>query len=312
MVVHRMRTGAWFRTTARLLVAVGAFAASAANAQLQLPGAIGGGAPHASAPHESGGTTGGGASGAPPYVPPKPVVIEAPGEDSISGHVLSHDGAKGEMTFDKTGSGLSLSKLKLVGGKISKPGQACTVDVPLATPLSLNAAGRPAGAIRYGVPLPACPFNIDILNGAALVTSPGPTCDFPTDDCKVSPGGLWGPHAAEITPKRAKDLEHERVRWETTMRANFRALLKRAGKDRTAVKSVAREQAAFSSEREMTCRDYEQETVHGFCSTQVTEARALALLAQFGPLAATHEHKHASRPKKGSAASPESDTAAQP
>ena len=130
-----------------------------------------------------------------------------------------------------------------------------------------------------------------------MVTSRAPTCDFAQADCRVSPGGLWGPHAVDITPKRAKDLEHERVRWETTMRANFRALLKKAGKDRFAVKSVAKEQAAFSSEREMTCRDYDQETVHGFCSTQVTEARALALMAQFGPFSPSQSRRHAARPK---------------
>ena len=68
------------------------------------------------------------------------------------------------------------------------------------------------------------------------------------------------------------------------MRANFRAVLRKAGKDRTAVKAIAKEQAAFSSEREMTCRDYAQETVHGFCSTQITQARALALMAEFGTM----------------------------
>jgi hypothetical protein len=68
------------------------------------------------------------------------------------------------------------------------------------------------------------------------------------------------------------------------MRTNFRALIRKAGKDAIAVKAIAREQAAFSSQREMTCRDYDQETVHGFCSTQITEARALDLLAQFGAI----------------------------
>ena len=81
------------------------------------------------------------------------------------------------------------------------------------------------------------------------------------------------------------------------MRANFHALLRKAGKDKAAIKAIAREQAAFSSEREMTCRDYQDETKHGFCSTQITEARALALLAQFGPVKVTHERKLAIKPK---------------
>jgi hypothetical protein len=65
------------------------------------------------------------------------------------------------------------------------------------------------------------------------------------------------------------------------MRAQFKVLLHRAGKDRAAVKAIAGEQAAFSSQREMTCRDYARESVHGFCSAQITEARSLAILAKF-------------------------------
>ncbi len=275
-----------------------------AGAQMQLPGTVNGSGAH--------GSEGGGSSAAPSSAaPPKPVVIEAPDEASIAGRPLSHDGAKGEMTFDKAEAGgdkagLVLSKLTLVGDRISKPGQACTVDIALKPPLAATAAGRPAGAIRYAVPLQACPFNIDILDGAALVTSPGPTCDFIAADCRISPGGLWGPRAADISPKRAKDLERERNRLETTMRANFRALLRKVGKDKIAIKAVAREQAAFSSEREMTCRDYEQETVHGFCSARVTEARALALMAQFGPLGEVRERKHAPRPRPKVSAGPAS------
>ena len=277
-----------------------------AHAQMQLPGAVGGGV-GSSEQHEGGGSRSAGSGSAPSsYAPLKPVVIEPPGEDTIVGHSLNHDGVRGEMVFDRTGDGLVLSKLTFVGEKISKPGQSCTVDVALTPAVAALADGRPAGAIRYSIPLPACPFDFDILDGAVLVTSPTPTCDYKAADCRISPSGLWGPHAADITPKRAKDLERERVRLETTMRANFRALLRKAGKDREAVKAIARGQAAFSSEREMTCRDYDQETVHGFCSTQITEARALALLAQFGPLVAAHERKQAIRQK------PRSPVAAQP
>ena len=213
------------------------------------------------------------------------------------------------MVLDKAGpekagaekaGGLTLSKLTVIGDRISKPGQACTVDVALASPLPATPAGRPAGAIRYAVPLPACPFSVDILQGAVLATTP--SCDFAAADCRVNLAGLWGPHAADISPKRAKELERERARLETTMRTNFRALLRKAGKDKVAVKSVAREQAAFSSEREMTCRDYEGETVHGFCSTQVTQARALALMAQFGPPGEPRKHAARPRPKAPKAA----------
>ena len=263
-----------------VLFAVMLAGAGTARAQMQLPGALGGAAP--ATEHKGGG---GGSSAAPSsYAPPKPVIIKAPNEDTVTGHPLSRDGVKGEMVLDKAGDGLALSKLTLDGDKTSRPGMACKVDVPLPAPLPATPAGRPAGAIRYSLPVADCAFTIDILDGAVLLTRPEPTCEFKAADCRVSPVGLWGPRPADITPKRAKDLEHERVRLETTMRANFHALLRKAGKDRSAVKAIARDQAAFSSEREMTCRDYAQETVHGFCSTQITEARALSLMAQFGTM----------------------------
>lgn len=266
-----------------------AFGHAPLRAQMQLPGAVGGGGSPATAGK---GSVGGGGGGAPPPVVARPVVIAPPGEDTIAGHPLSRDGNQGDMEIGRSGDALSLTKLSLPGEKLSKPGQACSVDAPLPAPLALVDGGRPAGTLRFSVPLAGCPFNIDILDGAALVTSPSLTCDFPAADCRVSPGGLWGPRAADITPKRAKDLERERVRLETDMRANFRALIRKAGKDQAAVKAIARDQAAFSSEREMTCRDYDGETAHGFCSTQITQARALALLAQFGPVpGGAHEHR---------------------
>ena len=54
----------------------------------------------------------------------------------------------------------------------------------------------------------------------------------------------------------------------------------------------------------MVCRDYAQETVHGFCSTQMAEARVLALLAKFGDEPEPREHKRArARPRPAPAAS---------
>ena len=254
-----------------------------ASAQMKLPGAIGGGTPTSDGERPSGGGEGSGAPSA--YAPPKPVAMKPPAGDTIAGRVMNRDGAKGTMLFEKTGGeGLALSKLALEGEVMSKPGKTCKVDVALASPLAAVPVRRPAGAIRYQVPVAACPFTIDILDGAVLVTTPDPTCDFAAADCRVIPGGLWGPTAADISAKQAKDLEHERQHLETTMRTNFRVLLRKAGRDRNAVKAIAKEQAAFSSEREMTCRDYQQETVHGFCSTRITQARALALMAQFGPV----------------------------
>ena len=247
-----------------------------AHAQMQLPGANNGivsDKPASDRPASD---------GAEAYVPPKPIVIKPPGPEAIAGRAMLHDGSSGLMTFDQQGAGLVLSKLVFTGNKISKPGQACTVEVALSPPLPASPDGRPVGAARYSVPLEACPFDIDILDGAVLVTHPASVCDFSAADCRISPGGLWGPAPAELTPQRIKDLERERVHIETTMRADFRALLKKAGKDKAAVKSIASEQAGFSSDREVACRDYAQEAEHGFCSARITQARVLALIAKFG------------------------------
>ena len=297
--------GAW--TAAHriaLLIAALAFAAGAPArlaAQMQLPGARGGAS--AGAPPKESGNAGGTEA---PRAPPKPIIVKPPAEDTILGHQLALNGTQGAMTFDRQGSDIALSKLSLAGDRISSLTKACSVDVALAAPLVTKAAGRPAGAIRYEVPLAACPFAIDVLDGAVLASTAAPSCDFTAADCRVAIAGLWGPAPADISDKRAKDLERERVRIETTMRANFRVLLKRAGKDRAAVKALAGEQAGFSSAREVACRDYKNESVHGFCSTQMTEARVLALLAKFGPDLEKEERKHAARakPRAAPAAAP--------
>ena len=278
----------------RRLVCVAVFAAlgfaTPAGAQMQLPGATNGivtpVAPKVGVPA---------GDGEPRVV--KPVAMKAPSEDTIMGHALSLDGIKGSMTFDRSGTSVTLTRLTLVGEKISKPGQACTINVSMEAPIVATEIGRVEGANRLEVAVAACPFSVEILDGAILVSRPEPSCDFAAADCRITPGGLWGPPAAEIGPKQIKDLEHERVRVETTMRANFHALLKKAGKDRAAVKAIAKEQAAFSSDREMICRDYQQESVHGYCSTRITEARALALLSKFGS-DEPRERKHAVRPRR--------------
>jgi hypothetical protein len=272
-----------------------------ALAQMQLQGAANGGA--AAKPHASGGEEG------VPYVPLKPTIIKPPGEDTIVGQTLAHDGASGAMVFDKPGGDLVLSRFALDGGRISAPGQSCSIDVSLKPPLVTELKGRPDGMIRYTVPLEACPFSIDILDGAVLVSSDAPICLFKAADCKITPGGLWGPKPADITAKRAKDLERDRVRIETTMRADFRALLKKAGKDKTRIKAIAGEQAGFSSDREVTCRDYAQESVHGFCSTQITEARVLSLIAKFDLAPDNSEHRRPRTRPKPVANAPAADTA---
>ncbi len=248
----------------------------------------------------------------------KPVFVKPPNEDAVLGRPLAFDGVKGALQFDRAGKDVVVSKLTLPGERLSKPAEACQVDIVGEQPIVATAVGRPQGALRWRVAVEACPFTVDVLDGAALVSSAQPTCDFAAADCRVSPVGLWGPPGGAITPARIKELERERVQSETVMRANFRALVRHAGKDRAAVKAIAGEQAAFSSQREMTCRDYLRESVHGFCSAQITQARSLAILAQFpddvekAPRRRAFHAGHAS-PRKASAVAPASpESATQP
>ena len=274
-------------------VLLGVPLSGAAVAQLQLPGATNGVAT-GSAPRSQGSTP----SGAEPAVAPKPIAMKPPGEDTIAGHALSLDGQRGTMGFAKVGADLTLTTLTLTGHSIANPNQRCTDNVALTKPLVVTPAARPAGMIRYDVPVAACPFSVDVLDGAVLVSRPDGSCSFTAADCLVMPTGLWGPSSADMSPGQVKDLERQHARVEKAMLANFRSILRKAGKDRLAVKAVAGEQAAFSSEREVTCRGYQGEALHGFCSTQITQARALALAAKFDAMTeGPHGHRRPSRSK---------------
>jgi len=81
------------------------------------------------------------------------------------------------------------------------------------------------------------------------------------------------------------------------MRLNFRALLSAAAKDQETAKKIVAEQAGFSSARDMTCRSYLKEDVHGFCALRLTQARVLALQAAY------NERARAKAPTKPAGAS---------
>jgi hypothetical protein len=240
-------------------------AAPFARAQLMLQGAIG---PPAAAK----------ASGS----SPRPVsALRPPREEALLGHDLLRGGTTGRMVFERTGTDLKLARLSLPGDLISRPGESCQVDVAGGA-IATKPAGLHDGLLRYEVELPACPFSIDVLDGAVLATTANQTCDFVEADCRVSPAGLWGPPGSSFNAERAKAMARALVSTEATMRSDFHALLKHAGKDMSAVKALAGEQAGFSSEREVLCRDYSQEARHGFCALRVTEARLFALQARLG------------------------------
>ncbi len=252
-------------------------AASPAFGQLMLPGAAPSGpsvvAPPAGEPSRGGpGTPGPG--GAPA---PKPVVTRAPSPESIVGHELLRNGASGIMAVAKAGAGLQISHIAFSGYLISRPAEVCKVDVDGGA-IDLTPAPRHEGLLSFDAALTACPFSLDVLEGAALVR--GQTCDFVAADCRVDPAGLWGPPPAAIGPAEDKLIEHMRTQSESEARASFRELLVEHKQDRARIKDIAREQASFSSIREEICRDYAGEDRHGFCAARITMAHAVALSAE--------------------------------
>jgi hypothetical protein len=248
---------------------------------------------------------------------PRTAGLKAASEETVAGRELLQNGGSGSLVFDLLpGNGLEITKLSLSGESLSHRAEECRVDIIGTGPITAKFTGRPRGASHYDVEIEACPFSFDVLEGAVLVSSKNGRCDFAVADCKVDPAGLWGPSGNSFGPSQTKGLESERGRAEANMRANFRALLASAGKDKEAIKRFARDQAGFSSERETICRKYLREDEHGFCALRITQARALDLEAAAGELAKKHaaakQASQQARMRKNSAADPKVNAKANP
>jgi hypothetical protein len=266
-----------------------ALAAAPAAAQMMLPGA------QQAAPE---GPSKGENPAPPAAVKPKPAAPRPPGDEQIVDRDLARNGSEGLIRLQRApGGALQITALSLTGEQISHPGEACRLDVVAGAPIEAKAMGKPKGLLRYDVGIEACPFSLDALDGAILVAREGKTCDFAAADCRVDPTGLWGPAAAAIDDKEIKQFEHARGGAEATMRANFRALLASAGKDKAAIKTIVGEQAGFSSEREVVCRGYAHEDAAGFCALRLTQAHAFALQAELEASGKRAEPKKAKPPK---------------
>ncbi len=274
-----------------------ALTAAPAAAQLMLPGA------QQAAPE---GPSNGENPALPAAAKPKPAPVKPPGAEQIVDRDLVHNGSEGLIRFQRgPGEALQITALALAGELITHPGEACRLDVVAGAPIEAKAMGKPKGLLRYDVGVEACPFSLDVLDGAVWVSRDGQTCDFAAADCRVDPRGLWGPAAAAIDDKQVKEFEHARGAAEATMRANFRALLASAGKDKADVKTIAGEQAGFSSDREVACRDYAGEDAHGFCALRLTQARAFALRAELEAKGKSAEPKKAKPAKAKAEAAPQ-------
>jgi hypothetical protein len=215
---------------------------------------------------------------------PKPKVepVRAASEDAVAGRTLLLNGSRGKLVIERSGGGVS-AQVTLAGEKISAPTESCSVDLGAGNSLALQPAGRPEGTLRYDVTAADCPFQIDILEGAVLASGPSAACRFQAADCEADPRGMWGPTAADLEP-RVAEIEAARASADKAVRASFKELLARVQKtkDKVAIRTLAGEQAGFTSNRDMVCRDYSREAAHGFCSARYTEFRAAALSARLG------------------------------
>ncbi|MGO9389725.1 hypothetical protein [Rhodoblastus sp.] len=249
-------------------------APAASRAQMVLPGAVAAPTPvgQSGAPpalhRPGGGSPGGEAAVDRHFAPAKP-----PSVDTIVGKPLSLSGARGVVQVEKSGADLRLSRLTLVGDKISQPNQTCEVTMGDADSLALKPMGAPDGVQRYELDASACPLQFDVLNGALRATSQNGACAFPQADCRADAAGLWGPPGDSFDEAQVKSIERERTVSEKSVSAHFRSLLAKNKKDKAATQAAVKEQAAFSASRAQTCRDYDREEAHGFCDLRLTEAR---------------------------------------
>jgi hypothetical protein len=260
----------------RFALCVGAMLAIAPQSpvfgQLALPGAVAPTPEGSVAPSDGGRRRHGGEGG--PAIAPKP-----PSEDSIVGHALHLDGSRSSIEFQRAGAELQVAKLALTGDRLSRSGEACRVEVS-ETPVKLQARESETGLRRYQLDYAACPFTVEVLDGAILVSNEGKACAIKTADCRADPAGLWGMGSSEFDPKKAGDMLGARARVEITVRNIFKTLYDKNAKEKDLRSQLVREQAGFSSWREEICRAYVGEAEFGYCALRLTEARALALGAQ--------------------------------
>lgn len=238
---------------------------------LQLPGAQ---------PFNAPGAHQGGAAGsegqAQPRQPSMPA-IRIPGEEGIIGQTLRRHGGAGAAVLTKTTTGFGL-KLDVAGFQRDNPLEPCVVSFG-DQPVPVTSLGRPAGVPRYRLEAPVCPIVFDVLGGSFLVVEPAEPCLVEAAACRIDPRGLWGPDSRTLV-SRAREIEQARGTAERAVREGYKALSARA--DAVEQRSIAREQAGFSGERELICRDFQREGQLGFCGARITEARAAALRARLG------------------------------
>jgi hypothetical protein len=272
-----------------------------ADAQMMLPGAastapegaaVSSGKPRSSGPAKAAAA---GARSAKPAA--------APGVGSLAGRLLKLNGKSGVLQISGDDKTATIDKLELAGESVSDPSQRCVVDIVGEKPIQATNVGRPDGLERFEANVPACPFSFDVVDGAALAPSQITACVFKAADCQTSPGGLWGPEGASLVNDAAK-FAKERAEADKAMAKVLHAIEDRAS-DNPEAADLVRDQNGFAGQRDDVCREYDKESVHGFCALRVTEARTALLETRLNEFAAMAAGKAASekpsktKPKKG-------------
>ena len=219
-----------------------------------------------------------------------------PGVAGLDGRPLLLNGKSGLLQISGEAAAVRIDKLRLPGESVSDPSQPCVVDIVGEKPIEATSVGKPDGLERFEADVPACPFAFDVLNGSALVPAQISACVFKAADCQTNPSGLWGPDGSSLE-RDAADLVKERAEAEKAMGKAVHALEARAENNPDAANLLS-DQNAFAGQRDDACRDYLEESVHGYCATRLTEARTALLLARIEALGAEPAAKPRTKEKK--------------
>lgn len=228
--------------------------------------------------------------------PLRPVVLKAPGEESVVGQDFSLNGLAGSLRLERSGNAMT-ARVTLPGSKVSQPVESCKVPLAGGQPIALTSEGRPEGIPRYEAAGAECPLRFEIWDGAVMVTPLGgnPVCTFSAADCATTPSGVWGPAAAGLIP-RSGEFDTGRGVADKAVRDNYKVMTQRARRED--VRAIVTEQAAFSSDREQVCRTYAREGAHGFCHLRFSEVRAVVLANRLGAGSAAPTAAATPRPRR--------------
>ena len=205
----------------------------------------------------------------------RPVSLRVPTEDGIVGRELKQNGTAGSLKIERITGGPDLrARMTLIGRKGQSP-ESCSVQLEG----KLASEGRVEGLNRYKLSDQDCALSIDVFDDSVLVMGSGESCQFKAANCQADAAGLWGPEPGALLPK-AKEYESARASADKAVRENYKALVQRARPE--SVRPIVAEQAAFSSDREITCRTYAREAQHSFCDARYSEGRAIMLAQRLG------------------------------